>query len=157
MDRSRRTLWGHREIKDRLRKKLEDGSLTILVDGFDHVTPAKTARFVLETERGLWDKSAIVMAGRPHALQDWAEGSSRPNAVDASRWRFLQPDEFDEQEAMAYLDAPGKKSRYELVEASLGGLAHVPRVLEYVRELTRGPDQSRAARAPTSICWRSKN
>ena len=131
-----KTRWKDDVIERGLERDLKAGALAVLVDGLDHVAPATIAPFLLETEDARWRACPVVVAGRPHAVRGWAD-AKRPNTVDGSRWRFVQPDEFDGKEAKAYLDKPGEESRYDRVEASLRGLARVPRVLEYVRELTR--------------------
>lgn len=128
--------WHLQAIERGLEEDLAAGRLIVLVDGLDHVAAEQIAPFALELQHPRWNLSRVVMAGRPQALQGWEEDSPRATAVDMRRWRFIQPDEFDEEEARAYLDKPGEGSRYELVKTALGTLAQVPRVLECARELT---------------------
>ncbi len=54
------------------------------------------------------------------------------------RWRFIEPSEFEADEAEVFLGFTEGSSRHALVATQLGSLARVPRVLEYVRTLPGG-------------------
>ncbi len=125
--------WASEAIAAGLRRHIECGRLLLCLDGLDHVAPAEIAPYLQELQSPRWNQCGVVLAGRPHALAGWADPKQD---FDTRRWLFIQPDEFTEAEAKVYLDTPNHKSRYDKVQSSLGGLAQVPRVLEYLRELS---------------------
>ncbi len=114
-------------ILDQLRR---EGRLVILVDGLDQTPPDGDAveclRRLLEDPD--WQTCRFVVSGRPYALQcHWAELFDGERGFD---WRFVQLDEFNEQEQRAYLG----DERYEAVPVEAREILCTPRVLKYLRE-----------------------
>jgi formylglycine-generating enzyme required for sulfatase activity len=131
--------WSLEAIVNGLEEDALAHRLVILIDGLDHVETGKIP-FLLSIQseavgRG-WSRCFVVAAGRPTAIQGWQDGTAASETVVAlGRWRFIEPSEFDSDEAEVFLGVTDGKSRYDLVAYQLGSLAHLPRVLEYVRTL----------------------
>ena len=128
---------------DAITKGLEQDALAqrlvFLIDGLDHVEAGKVP-FLLSIQSQApgrrWSRCRVVAAGRPNAIQGWKEGrAASEDTVAVGQWRFLEPSEFESDEAEVYLGVTEGKSRHSLVAYQLGSLAHLPRVLEYVRTL----------------------
>jgi formylglycine-generating enzyme required for sulfatase activity len=130
--------WSLDAIAEGLRQDALAQRLVFLVDGLDHVETGKVPFFLsIQTPGRPWYGCSVVAAGRPHAIQGWREdGEASEHAVAISRWRFLEPSEFEPDEAEVFLGITEGKSRYGLVAYQLGSLAQLPRVLEYVRRLS---------------------
>lgn len=141
-------------IRYGLARELEQGSLTILIDGLDHVgtTPSAVTHF---QQAPMWQRTHVVLSGRPEAFQDWRQSkvSEETNGADLIRWRVIGISEFTEEQARAYLAgfrdsgvAGGRRWRFDMVSRSLGDLLRLPRVLAHLRRL----DQSALVRARTA-------
>lgn len=131
--------WSRESITRGLLQDLSAQRLVILVDGLDHVETRKVP-FLLSIQSSapgrIWTRCTVVAAGRPNAIQGWADGAAASeDQVALSRWRFVEPSEFDPDEAEVFLGFAESNSRHALVATQLGQLARVPRVLEYVRTL----------------------
>jgi formylglycine-generating enzyme required for sulfatase activity len=134
------SVWSSEAIANGLVEDARAYRLVILIDGLDHVGTGKIP-FLLSIQSDAperrWSRCCVIAAGRPHAIQGWRDGiAGSEDAVAVGRWRFLEPSEFDSDEAEVYLGITEGKSRHGLVAYQLGSLARVPRVLEYVRTLT---------------------
>jgi len=131
--------WSRESIARGLMQDAEAQRLVILVDGLDHVETRKVP-FLLSIQSSApgrkWTRCTVVAAGRPNAIQGWADGvAASEDRVALSRWRFIEPSEFEADEADVFLGFTEGGSRHALVATQLGQLARVPRVLEYVRTL----------------------
>lgn len=131
--------WSRESIARGLMQDALAQRLIILVDGLDHVETRKVP-FLLSIQLGApgrkWKRCTVVAAGRPNAIQGWADGvAASEDRVALSRWRFIEPAEFEADEAEVFLGFTEGGSRHALVATQLGQLARVPRVLEYVRTL----------------------
>jgi formylglycine-generating enzyme required for sulfatase activity len=113
--------------------------LVILVDGLDHVETGKVPFLLSIQSEGpgrRWWRCPVIAAGRPNAIQGWRDGVAlAEDKVALGQWRFIEPSEFEPDEAEVFLGYSQGLSRYSLVATQLGDLARVPRVLEYVRTL----------------------
>lgn len=133
------SVWSLEAIVNGLEQEALAHRVVILIDGLDHVEAGKIPFLISiqsEAPGKRWSRCCVVAAGRPHAIQGWQDGTAATeNTVALGRWRFLEPSEFDSEEAEIFLGITEGKSRYALVAYQLGSLAHLPRVLEYVRTL----------------------
>ncbi len=126
--------WHSLAVAAGLRRDLADGGIVLLVDGLDHV--GSDLPVLVESQAGAWWAACpVVAAGRPQALLGWEDHPDPARKMAASRWRFIEPAEFTDDEARLYLGQSGALSRFDAVREHLGGLVNVPRVLEYVRKL----------------------
>ncbi|QMV01864.1 SUMF1/EgtB/PvdO family nonheme iron enzyme [Devosia sp. D6-9] len=132
-------------LENGLRREIESGRLTILVDGLDHIGATPRALTNLQDNEP-WMAAHVVISGRPEAFSDWrllrsAEFSDGP---DLTRWCVVSPDDLTPEQSRAYLGgfvdpaAPnGKVWRYDMVSRGLGEMLKLPRVLAHIRILTR--------------------
>lgn len=144
--------WQRDTVRVGLQRDAEEGNLVLLIDGLDHSTDLKL--FMESQHRSdRWVACPIVAAGRPHALLNWQELQLTAASIDAARWRFVEPAEFDEDEANVFLGNIGTESRISLVEENLASLLFVPRILEYVRALS--DDELKESRTAAAIYYRA--
>jgi formylglycine-generating enzyme required for sulfatase activity len=149
--------WPVNAIAEGLRQDALAQRLIFLIDGLDHVEVGKIPFFrsiQSQAPGRRWSQCCVIAAGRPHAIQGWKEGVAiSEDAVSISQWRFLEPSEFESDEAEVFLGLTENKSRYGLVAKQLSSLARVPRVLEYVRTL--GEERLEGVRTSADIYERS--
>jgi formylglycine-generating enzyme required for sulfatase activity len=131
--------WSRDSIARGLQQDALAQRLVILVDGLDHIEAAKVP-FLLSIQSDapgrLWSGCVVIAAGRPTAIQGWRDGVAvSQDKVSLNRWRFIEPSEFEPDEAEVFLGYTEGLSRHSLVANQLGDLVRVPRVLEYVRTL----------------------
>jgi formylglycine-generating enzyme required for sulfatase activity len=133
--------WHAESVLLGVKKDIRAGRVILLIDGLDHVDSSGVRLLTDIQEEGAnerWGKCKIVVAGRPHALTNWRDRPEHGNQfVVAENWRFVEPIEFTEAEAEAYLGNADGEARYGFVHDKLGRLIQVPRVLEYTRTLNR--------------------
>ena len=133
--------WHAEFVRMGIDNDIVEGRLIVLIDELDHVD-LEGVQFLTDIQQGAmkdhWAKCNIVVAGRPHALTNWRDLPEHGNKFVVARdWRFIEPGEFTEIEAAAYLGNADGEPRYRYVHDKLGPLVRVPRVLEYTRTLTR--------------------
>lgn len=146
--------WSLNAVRVGLLRDVAEGRIVLIIDGLDHV--AKDPPLLIESQnKGFFDACPVVMAGRPQALNGWKDerGPGESKYMIASRWRFIQPMEFSDDEAEVFLGNVGGTPRRSLVEEHLAGLMHVPRVLEYVRTL--GEADLKVVRTMADIYFRA--
>ena len=152
-----RSKWARESIARGLEQDALAQRLVILVDGLDHIETTKVP-FLLSIQSDApgrrWSHCTVIAAGRPHAIQGWQDGVASPgDRIAIGRWRFIEPSEFESDEAEVFLGFTEGLSRHSLVSTQLGGLARVPRVLEYVRTLPG--DQLQDVRTSADIYQRA--
>ena len=112
--------WAREAIAWGLDQDAQAQRLVILVDGLDHVETGKVP-FLLsiqsEAPGRRWWRCPVIAAGRPNAIQGWKETASPwpRTKVALGRWRFIEPSEFEPDEAEVFLGYSQGSSRYGLV------------------------------------------
>jgi formylglycine-generating enzyme required for sulfatase activity len=134
------------------------GRLALLIDGLDHVGQSQPKLLIDLQANHAWDKTPVIVAGRPHPLIDWQDASSDlSRTMEANRWRFIEPIEFDESQSKAFLGGfmtnGAAEWRIDLVKDELRGLINVPRVLWYVRRLDL--PELKNIRTAADIYWKA--
>ena len=118
-----------REFVERLRAA---GRLVLLFDGIDQASKRAIAGLAAVLHDQHWQPCRIILASRPYALEiHWKELFG--HADQAPSWRFVQLDEFSEEQQQAYLG----KQRIACVPADGREILTIPRVLYYLRLLSR--------------------
>ena len=133
----------------------QSGRLVLLLDALDQAPadgPAVDTLCAL-LDSSDWHQCRIVIGARPHALQrHWDKLFDAPRVG----WRFVQLDEFDEDEQRLFLgNTADGRSRYHLVPEEAREILSVPRVLEYLRKLPDG--ELAKIRAPSDVYWQAAN
>ena len=125
---------GGRRILETLR---DQGRLVLLIDALDQApvdgSAADALKQLLKDPR--WRECRLIVSGRPHSLQRHWRGLF--DDEHGSGWRFVQVDEFDENQQRLFLGKDGGgRDRYELIPAEAREILATPRVLEYLRKLS---------------------
>lgn len=126
-------IWRH-ESGDRLSEReavgyiahaRDTGKLCLILDGLDQLA-GDPSLIVWMMRSPLWNKTRIIVAGRPNAINARWEHlfQDRP-------WRFIHVESFDESQQDRFL-GPVLKEIPEHVVARLRPIMHTPRVLEYL-------------------------
>jgi hypothetical protein len=132
-----------------VRRLRQHGRLVLLFDALDQADGKGRAVRLLQDLLGdpRWDRCRIVLSGRPHALQRYRDDLFVPPRVG---WRYVLVDDFREKQSRVFLgkDRNGK-DRYDRLAADAREILTVPRVLNYLRQLTDG--QLSAVRTPSDV------
>ena len=135
---------------DLLVRLRDEGRLTILYDALDQ-SDAKHVHLLEALLEPQWQRCRVVISGRPHALRRYWE----PLFARRSDWRFVQLDEFDEDEQRRYLgETADGQSRFQRIPSEARTILGVPRVLEYIR--FEVPDSElELLKTPSDVYWRA--
>ena len=127
---------GGKNVRRVLESLRDQGRLVLVLDALDQAPSDGPAVEVLGQLLAdpRWRRCRIVLSARPHALQrHWTNVFATQREFG---WRFVQLDEFDEQEQRRFLgqDDAGQE-RFELVPTEAREILSTPRVLEYLHGL----------------------
>ncbi|MFO0816902.1 MAG: SUMF1/EgtB/PvdO family nonheme iron enzyme [Pirellulales bacterium] len=138
-----------RAAESHLLRQRSRGDLVLLFDELDqiavHSLGARLLKHLLADSK--WASCAIVVAGRPHALNAFRE----EELFSKHDWRFVQLDEFTPRQQQTFLG----DTLYERIpkESEAREILSVPRVLYYLKKL--GADELAGVRTPSDIYWRA--
>ncbi|MFO0870502.1 MAG: SUMF1/EgtB/PvdO family nonheme iron enzyme [Pirellulales bacterium] len=137
-----------RAAADHLRRLRKRGDLVLLFDELDQIAAHSLGASLLKNLLGdpKWARCAIVIAGRPHALNAFKD-----DLFPGREWRFVQLDEFTPPQQKTFLG----ERLYERIrkESEAREILSVPRVLYYLRKL--GADEVAGIRTPSDVYWRA--
>jgi hypothetical protein len=135
---------------DLLVRLRDEGQLTILYDALDQ-SDAKHVHLLEDLLEPRWHQCRVDISGRPHALRRYWE----PLFARRSDWRFVQLDEFAEDEQRRYLgETADGQARFERISSEARTILGVPRVLEYIS--FEVPDSElELLKTPSDVYWRA--
>ncbi len=118
----------------------ESGRLVLLIDGVDQAGP-ELQPILKQLDEPAWRNVAVFVSGRPHAVPAYWE-DRQGSMLDARKWCFIEPMEFEEDQVKIYLDASvddldkvGESRIFNMVHGQLGSLIYLPRLLSLLRTL----------------------
>ncbi|SEQ25163.1 SUMF1/EgtB/PvdO family nonheme iron enzyme [Nitrosomonas ureae] len=134
-------------IKSWIKSEKDAGRIVLLIDGLDHFQKQnKMSSWLIELQSA-WHNCSIVLSGRPYVVNSKTWSSRRSNnQMFVGNWQFYRLKEFTENQQKAYLGVTNSRDqeqsivfRRDLVPEGERGMLGIPRVLEYLLELT--PEQ----------------
>ena len=143
------------DLRRQVERWRQQGRLVVLFDALDQASEP-TVRRLCAFFDPVWRDCRLIISGRPHALQRYWDLLFHQTAD----WRFLQLDEFTEPEQRQFLGqvadgaaAEQEQDRFDLIPEEARQILSVPRVLEYLRELT--DEELTTIRTPSDVYWRA--
>lgn len=144
----------YRDVAKRLLKRqLDRGELTLLVDALDQVDHRSGASVSpIEHARSLADfirthpEVRVIVSGRPSSILDYWQTLFDTEGSQDSPWRFVQVDEFTPEQIEVYLG-----DRWPAVQSLDAETLAIPRALEQVLQLQ--PDELRQIRTRGELYW----
>lgn len=142
------------------------GRLVIVIDELDHIQQTNLPVLIGAQRDSDWSGCPIVVACRPHALQQWDEAiSGTQSKVNLLNWSFVELCEFTEKQSRWML---GKVSetvehedhelgRYDVLKHNLRGQIHTPRILDYILRSSFKIDELRLLRTAADVYWKVIN